>query len=306
MNKQSPDLHSQRLHWLDRPYLLLLLAILFWSGNLVLGRAVRTEIPPIGLAFWRWLVGSLLVLPLARSHLKPDLPQILRHWKIMTLFAVLGVTMFNTLVYTGLRSTTAINGALLQTITPLVIVLFSYLLFREAISTVQIIGILISLAGVLIITMRGEWQTLSQLSLNHGDIWIFIAVIGYALYVTLQRLRPVIHPLSFMAVTFVLGTGMIVPFYIWEHINGAIVQWNQVTIFSVLYVAIFPSILAYFCYDRGVLLLGANRAGQFLNLIPLCSSLMAILLLGETFQVFHGIGMVLILGGIWLVTQHQF
>ena len=290
----------------DRPYVLLVLAILFWSGNFILGRAVRAEVPPIGLAFWRWFVGSLIVLPFALPYLKPELLQVFRHWKIILLFSALGIATFNTLVYIGLHSTTAINGSLIQSITPLAIALLSYLLFRDTLSLVQVIGIAISLSGVIVITMRGSWQTLTTLSFNPGDGLILTAVSCYAFYVSLLRLRPAIHPLSFLAVTFALGTLMLLPFYAWENLTGHIMRLNPVTVLSISYVGIFPSILAYFCYDRGVLLIGANQAGQFLNLIPLFSSVMAVLFLGETFQLFHGIGMILILGGIFLVTTGRY
>lgn len=295
-----------RVDLFDRPYVLLVLAILFWSGNFILGRAVRAEVPPIGLAFWRWLVGSLVVLPFALPYLKPELPQVLRHWKIILLFSALGVATFNTLIYIGLHSTTAINGSLIQSITPLIIVILSYLLFRDSLSLVQIIGIAVSLSGVIAITLGGSWHNLATLSFNPGDGLILTAVVCYALYVSLLRLRPAIHPISFLAVTFALGAMMLLPFYVWETLTGHVVQFNLVTLLSIAYVGIFPSILAYLCYDRGVLLIGANRAGQFLNLIPLFSSVMAVLFLGETFQLFHGIGMALILGGIFLVTTESY
>ncbi len=290
---------------LNRPYILLVLTILFWSSNVILGRAVRAEVPPIGLAFWRWFVGFLIVLKFALPYLEPDLPQILRHWKIILLYSSLGIAAFNTLLYIGLQSTTAINSLLIQSTIPLVIVMMSYLLFRDTVSAKQAMGIGIALSGAFAIIARGSWQTLASLSFNPGDLLIFVAVICSAAYTTLLRLRPAIHPLSFLAITFALGTVLLLPFYIGEKLTGQIVQLNIVTVLSVSYVAIFPSILAYICYNRGVELVGANRAGLFLYLMPLFGSLMAMLFLGETFQLFHVVGMSLIIMGILLFITNK-
>lgn len=289
----------------NRPYILLVLTVLFWSGNLILGRAVRAEIPPIGLAFWRWLVGFLIVLKFAYPYLKADFPQIVRHWKIILLFSALGISAFNTLLYIGLQSTTAINGLLIQTTMPLVIVLMSYLLFQDTVSAKQALGIAISLSGAIAIIARGSWQTLITLSLNPGDLLIFTAVVSYAAYSTLLRLRPAIHPLSFLASTFALGTMLLLPLYIGENLTGRLMQFNTVTVLSISYVAIFPSILAYICYNRGVELVGANRAGLFLYLMPVFGSLLAMVFLGETFQPFHALGISLIFLGILLVTTSK-
>lgn len=289
----------------DQPYLLLVLATLFWSGNFVLGRAVRAEVPPVGLAFWRWTTGSILIIGFAWPHLKRDWPMIMRHWKLMLLLAFLGVTLFNTLVYTGLQFTTAINALLMQSTMPVLIVLMSYLLFRETVTPLQIVGILLSLAGVLAIVGQGDLTMLLGLSLNLGDLLIFIAVAGYAAYSALLRRRPPLHPLSLIAATFIAGSVVLLPFYLWEHVSGRTVSPDGVTLLTVGYVAIFPSILAYLCFNRGVELAGANRAGLFIHLMPVFGSIMAILFLGERFQWFHGFGILLILLGIVLATRRK-
>lgn len=289
----------------DQPYLLLVLATLFWSGNFVLGRAVRAEVPPVGLAFWRWTAGSILIIGFAWPHLKRDWPLILRHWKLMLLLAFLGVTLFNTLVYTGLQFTTAINALLMQSTMPVLIVLMSYLLFRETVTLLQIVGVLLSLAGVLAIVGQGDMAVLLGLSLNLGDLLIFIAVAGYAAYSALLRRRPPLHPLSLIAATFIAGSVALLPFYLWEHASGRTVSFDGVTLLTIAYVAVFPSILAYLCFNRGVELAGANRAGLFIHLMPVFGSIMAILFLGERFQWFHGFGILLILLGILLATRRR-
>ncbi len=287
----------------NQPYLLLTLTMLFWSGNFILGRAVNAEVPPVGLAFWRWTGGSLLIIGFAWPHLRRDWPVIRRAWKLITLLAILGITVFNTLVYTGLHATTAINALLLQSTMPVVIVLMSFLLFRERVTLAQVGGIVLSLAGVLTIIAKGSLDLLLSLSLNWGDLLIFIAVVGYAAYSVLLRKRPVMHPLSFLAVTFILGDLILSPFYVWENLAGNVMQFNRVTLLAVAYVSVFPSILAYLCFNRGVELAGANRAGLFFHLMPLFGSVMAILFLGERFRPFHAFGILLILGGILLATR---
>ena len=287
----------------DLPYLILPLAPVFWSGNFVLGRAVRTALPPIGLAFWRWCVASIIVGSVALPHLRRDQAQILRHWKIIFLLSILGITAFNTLVYTGLQYTTAINGILIQSIIPVMIVIVTYLFFRETIIPLQAVGIIISLSGVLTIITQGNPHILTSLSLNIGDIVILAAVVCYAAYSAFLRKRPAMHPFSFLAVTFATGTLLLLPFYLWEHATRQVMPLNQMTVFAVGYVAIFPSIFAYLCFNRGVELLGANRAGLFIHLMPVFGSVMAILFLGETFKTFHALGILLIVSGIILATR---
>jgi len=287
----------------NAPYLLLMLAPLLWSGNFVVGRAVRATLPPIGFAFWRWLIASLIVLIAARRHLKRDRDLILKHWKILLAISLFGIAMFNTLSYIGLRFTSAINGVLLQSVIPIAIMALSYLFFRQTITRLQAFGVIMSLGGVLFIITQGKWNVLLTLSLNIGDLMIFIAVVGYAVYSVLLQKRPAIHPLSLLSVTFVMGTCMLFPFYCVEHFAWQPMPLNRITLFAVGYVAIFPSIIAYSCFNRGVELIGANRAGLFIHLMPVFGSLLAMIFLGETFKLFHGVGIALILIGIWLATK---
>jgi drug/metabolite transporter (DMT)-like permease len=287
----------------DLPYLLLVLPPLFWSGNFVLGRAVRADVPPIGLAFWRWGIGSLLVVGFAWPYLRQDWAIIRRNWGMLLLLSFLGVTLFNTLVYLGLQSTMAINALLMQSTMPVIIVLMSYLFFREIVTPLQTLGILLSLGGVVMIIAQGDIQVLTSLALNSGDLLVFIAVVGYAAYSALLRRRPPLHPLSFLAITFILGTLILLPLYLWEHLGGRAMSFDRLTLLTVAYVAIFPSILAYLCFNRGVDLVGANRAGLFVHLMPVFGSILAIIFLGETFQWFHGLGIGFILAGILLATR---
>jgi drug/metabolite transporter (DMT)-like permease len=289
----------------DSAYPLLVLALLFWAGNFIVGRAVRDDVPPIALAFGRWFGGFLVVMIVARRHLWRDLPVLMAVWPRILLLSAVGIAAFNTFVYLGLRSTTAINALLEQSVMPVVILLYSYLLFRERVSAAQLAGVLISLLGVVVIVTRGEPLALFHIELNVGDAWVLAAVAAYAAYTALLRLRPAVHPTSFLAATFLLGSMMILPFAIWEELAGNVLRATTPTFLAIGYVAVFPSVLAYFCYNRGVDLIGANRAGQFMHLMPVFGSVLAILLLGEEFRLFHAGGALLIFAGIVLAMRRR-
>ena len=285
------------------PYLLLPLAVLFWAGNFVIGRAVRADAPPVGLAFWRWTGAFCIVIAFAWPHLRQDWPALRKHWPIITLLAFLGIGSFNTLIYTGLQSTTAINALLLQSLMPVLIVLFSFLLFRDRVTWLQGVGIAVSVAGAFTIIVQGDLEVLRSLSINRGDLVIFTAVALYAGYSALLRKRPPLHPLSFLAATFFLGALMNLPFYLAETAGGRPVQINGPMLLAVGYVMVFPSVVSYFCFNRGVDLVGANRAGLFIHLLPVFGSIMAVAFLGEHFTGYQAAGIVLIASGILLATR---
>jgi drug/metabolite transporter (DMT)-like permease len=287
----------------NSPYLLLTLAVLFWSGNFVLGRAVRADIPPIGLAFWRWSVATLIIVWPALPWIRRDWPTIQRHLPIILLLAALGVTIFNTLIYAGLQHTIALNALLLQTMMPVMIVAMSFVLFRDRVTALQAAGIVFALGGAVTIIVQGDLQTLQTLAFNPGDIIIFTAVVAYAGYSVMLRKRPPMHPLSFVAITFIVGAAMLLPFYIWETLWRRAVRWDGLAIASVAYVAIFPSIISFLCFNRGVELIGANRAGLFLYLMPLFGGFMALVFLGERLAWFHGVGMLFIVAGILMAAR---
>lgn len=284
-------------------YPMLTLAVLFWSGNFVLGRAINEVVPPIGLAFWRWTGALILVLILARRTLKADLPALQRHWKMVLALSIFGVAAFNTLVYIGLHTTTAINALMLQSAIPLAIIVCSFVLFRERIGWAQAGGVLLSLAGVAVIASLGELAGLLHLSFNPGDVWVLIAVLSYALYSTLLRRRPAVHPLSFLAATFAIGAVVLLPLALWEHLTVQPMLVTPVSLMAIVYVSVFPGFLSYLFFNRGVELVGATRSGQFIHLMPVFGSLMAIVLLGETLHWFHAAGIALIAGGIGLTSM---
>ena len=285
------------------PYLLTAVAPLCWGSNIVLARGVADIIPPVSFAFWRWTIAFMLLLPFTWRTARQDWSQVVKSWKLMSGLSILGISVFNTMLYTAVHTTTAINGAMIQTTMPAVIILATLVMFKEKVTRLQILGVAICIIGAFIVILRGRWNTLLGMSFAPGDILMMGAVIVYALYSALLRQRPAIHPLSFLIYTFGLGVIFLLPVYIWELAGSATMTLTLQVVLSILYVALFPSILAYFCWNRGVEVIGANRAGLFINLIPVFASILAILFLGETLQAFHIIGMVLILGGMILFNR---
>jgi drug/metabolite transporter (DMT)-like permease len=285
------------------PYLLTAVAPLCWGGNIVLGRGMADIIPPVSFAFWRWMIAFLILLPFTWRTARQDWSRVVKSWKIMCVLSILGVSFFNTMLYTAVHTTTAINGAMIQTAMPAVIILATLVMFREKVSALQIMGVAICILGAFIVILRGRWDTLLGMSFASGDILMMGAVILYALYSALLRRRPAVHPLSFLLYTFGLGILFLLPLYIWELAGSATMNLNHRVILSILYVAVFPSIVAYFCWNRGVEVLGANRTGLFINLIPVFASVLAILFLGESLQAFHFFGMSLIFGGMILFNR---
>lgn len=282
------------------PYLVLCVAPLCWAGNIVLARGVADLIPPVAFAFWRWTLALLLILPFTLRHVALDWQEIGRRWKRLFLLAVLGISSFNTLLYTAVHTTTAINGALIQTTMPAVIVLLSRILYRESVTGRQTAGVLLCLIGAGLIVLRGDVRSLLSLSFVQGDLLMVIAVLFYGLYSALLRRRPAIHALSFLTATFALGAAGLLPVYLAELAVVGPFAISRDIVFTLLYVALFPSIVAYFCWNKGVDRVGPNRAGLFINLIPVFASLLSVRLLGESVQGFHIAGMGLIAGGMAL------
>jgi len=280
------------------PYALLLVPPLCWGGNAVLARGVVDVVPPISLAFWRWVLALVILIPFTLGHVKRDWKTAMQSWKWLLILSFLGVSCFNTLLYTAAHTTTAINVALMQTAMPTTIILISWVVFREKISTIQMVGVIISMAGACFIVIHGQWRILLTMELVKGDVLMLIAVFIYALYSALFRKRPPIHPLSFLVLTFGWGALMLLPLYIWELVVVGPFSLSFAALMSILYVAVFPSVVAYFCWNRGIELIGANRAGLFTYLVPVFASAMAILFLGETLRGYHVMGMVLIIGGM--------
>jgi drug/metabolite transporter (DMT)-like permease len=285
------------------PYLLLAVAGLCWSGNHVIGRAAAGHIPPFGLSTARWLLPALVLLPLAKPYLQRDWPLIKAHWRILVFLSVTGGALFSALQYLGLQYTSALNVSVFNSLVPVLIVATGAMIFGDRLTLPQIFGILTSLAGVIVIVTRLDFGALAGLAFNGGDLIILFNMGAWAIYSSYLRLRPAIHWTSFLFVMAVTSCLMTAPLFVWEHLSGFTFQPTLLTVGAILYVAIFPSVIAMAAWNRGVELIGANRAGPFLHLVPLYSAALAYALLGEQLRAYHLLGFALILSGVYFAAR---
>jgi drug/metabolite transporter (DMT)-like permease len=292
------------LGWLaSQPYLLLSLTSLFWAGNVVLGRFVAGHVPPIALATLRWAGAFLLILPFAWPHMKREWPAFRANLPMLILLAVTGIGAYNTIAYIGLQYTSALNALLIQSAGPLFVALWSLMLFRTRLTVAQALGIAISLGGVLTIIARGDLEALSGVDFNKGDLIFGGALMIFCIYSALMPYRPNLHALAFLGFTTGVGALVNVPFAIWEAARGYTLSLDTETLLTLAYVIVFPSVLAYLCYNRGIELIGANRSAPFYHLIPVFGSVLAIGFLGEEPKLFHLIGYALVLLGVFIAAR---
>ena len=277
---------------------LLALTNLLWAGNFIVGRAVAGEVPPLVLAWWRWTGAFLVAFGFAWSHLRRDWPVLVGHAPVLLLLAATGIASFNTMTYIGLQYTTAVNALLLQSVMPVVILLWAFALYRERPGPFQTLGVLISLLGVAAIAGRGSPGELMRLSFNRGDAWVMGAVVIYALYAVLLRRRPRVHPVSLLVVLMGIGSLLMLPFYLFEANAGAVIRGGWPSYAAIAYTAVLPSFVSYMFFNRGVELIGAGRAGQSIHLMPAFGTVLAVIFLGERIEAYHGVGIALIAGGI--------
>jgi drug/metabolite transporter (DMT)-like permease len=284
-------------------FALLALANLMWSGNWILGRALRESFDPIALNFWRWLVALVILAPFAAGAAWEKRAVIRRHAGLLALLALAGVAAFQSLVYLGLESTTAINAVLINASAPVFIAICSWVFDRERAGWRQIAGMLVSFLGVLVIVCQGEIARLLQLEIHRGDAWILLAMPIWGIYSVLVRRCP--PELRGAALTFVLaaiGVTMLLPLYF--AVAPRALRWpTPAEAGAVLYIAVAASVLAFICWNRGVAVVGANAAGFTLPLLPAFGTVLAILVLGESFRAFHAAGFAIILIGVVLATR---
>jgi drug/metabolite transporter (DMT)-like permease len=291
-------------NWLaNQPYLLLCITALCWAGNAIVGRLAAGHIPPVTLSFLRWSLAFLLILPFAWKHLRQDWPAIRARLGTMIVLSVTGISAFNTLQYWALEHTQALNTLLLQSAGPLFVAIWSLILLGVRLTLAQAGGIVLSLTGVLVILLHGDLTALTSIEFNKGDIIFTVALLIFGLYSVLSLKRPQIHGLSFVAFTFGCGAACLVPLLIWELLTRPVMALNTTNLLSLFYVAVFPSTVAYLCFNRGVQLIGANRAAPFFHMVPAFGSVMAIVFLGERPQLFHLIGFALVLTGVFVASR---
>jgi drug/metabolite transporter (DMT)-like permease len=292
------------VRWLNnQPYLLLTLTSLFWAGNIVLARHVAGHVPPMTLSCVRWIGSLLLLLPFAWPHLKADWPVLRAHLPLMVVLSATGFAFNNALSYWALQYTQALNALLIQSSGPLFVALWSLLLFGVRLTRTQLAGVAVSLTGVLTIILRGDFSSLAGIQFNKGDLMFATGLLAFGLYSALMPRRPKTHQLSLIAFTMGCGALLLAPFSLWEYATGLTLKPDLLTIATLIYVVIFPSTLAYLFFNRGIALIGPNRAAPFLHLVPVFGSAMAILLLGEQLRLFHLVGYALVLAGVAVASR---
>jgi len=287
-------------------FLLLALANLLWSGNWVAGRALRGAYDPFTLNFGRWAVATLALAPFAVPGLRGLWPVIRRNFGLLLFLAFMGVALFQGLVYLGLRTTTAVNGLLINSSMPLFMILCSLAIEREHATARQIAGMLVSLAGILVIVSHGELGSVLHLEVRPGDGWILLAMPVWGVYSVLLRRRPAgIGGVSFLFILCVLGLLLLAPAVAVEALRSPPRPPTLPQAAAIAYMGVGASVVAFICWNKGVSVVGANAAGFTVHLLPAFGTVLAILFLGESFGVYHGAGIATILAGVVLATRQD-
>ena len=286
------------------PYLLLILTTLFWSGNMVVGRAVRGDVPPFSLAFWRWTIAFLLTLPLALPHLRAQWPILRQNWRAVVILGLLGVGGYNTLAYIALQFTGATNASLLNSFIPVATIALSWMFLHKRLHGIEWLGVAISLAGVTTIIARGEFATLAALTFNIGDLWMLGAVAVWALYTIGLQWRPAgVQPMLMLAAFTAVGLIALAPAYAWEIARGRTIHLSGTSLAAIIYTGTLPSFVGYIFYNRAVGEVGASKASLFIHLMPVFGTVLSAAFLGEVPQTYHFVGIALIFTGIYLTTS---
>ena len=281
---------------------LLIASSFFWSGNFFSGKiAFLSDLSPFKLSFFRWILALLILLPFTYAQIIKDLEYYKKNILLMAIISILGVTIFNSFTYISLQTTMVINSTLMASVAPVMMIGFSWLIFRTKTTTLQFTGIVLSLLGAFAIVLKGNLNNLYNLYFTAGDLWMLAAVVSWCLYsVLLKKIDSKTSQLANLEVMIIIGVIFIIPFYIMESFNSTYLPSTGLDLAIIGYVAVFASIVAFFSWNKGVSIIGPNRASLFLHLIPVFSAIWAISFLNEKFAFFHIIGVLFILSGIIL------
>ncbi|MGQ3027678.1 MAG: DMT family transporter [Ferrovibrionaceae bacterium] len=277
---------------------------LFWAGNFLVARVMRDAIPPFQMSFWRWAAAFVILLPFAIAQGRADTAQWRRELPFLAFLGAVGVTAFNCFIYAALHHTTVISAAFINSFMPVATFLLAAVVLHDRPNGWQVLGIGISLAGALTIIAQGQPERLFDLGLNRGDLLVLAGLLFWAAYTVLIKWRPTrLRPMAFLGTTVGFGALFHLPLVAWEIAAAGPMALTADAVAAILYLAIFPSVLAYILWNRAVATLGPARTGMFMHLMPIFSAGAAILLLGERFFAYHALGIVLIVAGITLVTR---
>lgn len=282
--------------------LILLFPPLFWAGNFVAGRMMGEQQIPITLSYWRWQIALLFLLPFVIRPMWQQRDLIMRNLPALFCLALLSVSGFNTLAYIGLQTTSATNGTLMNSLIPIYVLIISFVFYKLRPSGFQLLGLVLSFLGVLAIISKLDVDIVSTLEFTRGDLWILAATFVWGVYsVLLKQLRPEgLSGLGFLGITVLLGTPPLLGLYLWNPLNESPVELTQQFTMVILYVAIFPSLLAYLAWNYGLKVMGANIGSQFVHFTPVFGAVLASFILGEKIQSYHIVGALLIGAGLLL------
>ena len=282
-------------------------ASLFWSGNFVIGRFSSLEniVSPLSLAFYRWVIAFLILTPFCLQKAVKELPLLKKQPGMIFLIILTGPTLFNTLVYLGLTSTTVINSLLIISTTPMLIILLNKLLYKAQTNIFQMIGIFISLIGVCYVIAKGSFQNIFDSEFYFGDLFILLAVTSWALYsIFLKKNETGVSGFSFLYLSFVFTVILLFPVYLFDiFIQDNFINIDQKTLLVIGYTGIFPSIISYMCWNTGVALIGPNKSGPFLHLMPIFGGILAFLVFRETLEIYHYAGILSVIVGIIITNK---
>jgi drug/metabolite transporter (DMT)-like permease len=292
MRRANTDLHA---------YALMACAALLWAGNIVAGRAASVAVPPVGLSFWRWMVALILFAPFVAPLLRRQWPELRREWRLILLLALTGITMFHTFMYIAVNTTTALNASVIYAATPALVPLIARPVLGERLGVRQALGIGLSMLGIAIVVTRADPAVIGTLRFTRGDLWMIAAVVAWSLYSVLVKRRPAdLHPNAMLAGAMAVGIALTLPFYLWETLTVRAMPLNATALWTVGYVAVFASIVAYLCYNRGIELVGPSRAALTAHMLPVFAGGLSVLFLGESLHLYHLAGAAAVVGGIAL------
>jgi len=286
-----------------RAYLLLTLTTLFWAGNVIAARIAVGEVSPMLLITLRWFGTVVLLLAIGGAQLRRDWPVLRRRLPYLTAMGVVGLTAFNALFYLAAHETTAVNIGILQGAMPVMVMLGSFALFRTKLGIQQLLGVTITMAGIVLVVSRGNLAVLAALEINQGDIFMLLASLFYAAYALGLRNRPQVSPVSVLTVISAAAAIATLPLAVAEGFMGRTV-WPSADGWAVVaYVTVFPSVMSQLFFIKGVSLIGPARAGVFINLVPVFAAILAVAILGEAFRWYHLGALMLVLSDIWLAER---
>ncbi len=287
----------------QRAYIYLVLTTLFWGANAIAGKLAVGEISPMLLTSVRWLLAVTLLMSFAWPQIRRDMPMIRKHWPVMAALGATGFACFNIALYSALEFTSAINVVILQAGMPLVIFIANFLIFRIPVTAGQVIGFFLTVAGVMTVASGGDIRQLLTLTLNRGDAIMLLAVLIYGGYTVALRYRPVLHWQSMMAVMATSAFLFSLPFTGWEIAVGRVIWPGPEGLAIAAYTAIFPSLISQVLFIQANGLIGSNRAGLFVNLVPIFGTILSVVVLRETLHIYHILALVLVMSGIALAER---